>query len=507
MRRLALFSLRILFPLAFIAFAGLAGLYVTLADLHSAERRIERDGQITVAFLMSQLQGEINARVGELGLEGRREEIAGFSIVPQIRVLLLADDRGKVLAANHYAWQGMPPAAAAPRFDSRQADLAISSQKGVRMLTPDSSMIQGYYPVVLGYAGGELRPSRLGVVYVEYDLAVLQEEARGEAIRQTAGFWVIVALLTLALFALLHLRVTRRVGRINRALVRFASGDLDSRARLAGNDEIAELGRGFDDMAGKLAAERAAVQELTRTLEARVAARTAELTAANKELESYSYSISHDLRVPLRAIGGFARILQDEYGGKLDDEGRRLIKVVNDSTGRLARFMEDIQEFFNAGRAEIKYAEADMEMLARDALRELEPAMAGRAITLDIKPLPRAYADRAMMRRVWLILFANAVKFSAPKTAAHIEAGADKIGNEIIYYVRDNGVGFDMQYADKLFGMFMRLHRVDEFEGTGIGLALVKRILTRHGGRVWAEGKVGEGAVVYFALPVRGLPA
>ena len=244
------------------------------------------------------------------------------------------------------------------------------------------------------------------------------------------------------------------------------------------------------------------IRQLNAELEQRVAARTAELEAANKELEGFAYSVSHDLRVPLRAIDGFSRLVLKQYESKLDDEGKRLLNVVRDNTRKMGQLIDDILAFSRAGRLEIKVSETDMAALAREVWQGLEPPMAGRDVRLDIKPLPKVQGDPAMLRQVWVTLLGNAAKFTNSRATAHIEIGGSVEGSECIFYVKDNGVGFDQQYVHKLFGVFQRLHGVDEFEGTGIGLAIVKRIITRHGGRVWAEGKVNEGATFCFALPV-----
>jgi len=243
------------------------------------------------------------------------------------------------------------------------------------------------------------------------------------------------------------------------------------------------------------------VRELNRNLEARVVQRTAALAAAVKDLEGFSYSVSHDLRAPLRAVDGFSRLLLEDYSSKLDDEGRRLLNVVRDNTAKMARLIEDILAFTRAGRDELALVDIDMTELVQTCWEGLKPASDEHQMRLVTGTMPRARADRAALRQVLTNLLSNAIKFTRPKQQATVEIGGRSEGGEHIYYVKDNGVGFDMQYAHKLFGVFQRLHGQDEFEGTGIGLAIVKRTIGKHGGRVWAEGRINEGATFYFALP------
>jgi len=245
-----------------------------------------------------------------------------------------------------------------------------------------------------------------------------------------------------------------------------------------------------------------ALLALKNDLENRVQQRTAELEAANKELEAFSYSVSHDLRAPLRAIDGFSRKVVVGYGDKLDDEGRRQLQVVRDNAQKMGNLIDDLLAFSHIGRREIALQSLDMDAMVKGVADELRAAESQRAIEFAFSPLPRAPGDAAMLRQVWVNLLGNAVKFSRQRKLAHIEIGGSEEGGEVQYWVKDDGAGFDMRYADKLFGVFQRLHRQDEFEGTGVGLAIAQRILHRHNGRIWGEGKPDGGATFRFALPL-----
>ena len=249
--------------------------------------------------------------------------------------------------------------------------------------------------------------------------------------------------------------------------------------------------------------DHARLYEATRRELAEREMAQAQLETAHKDLESFSYSVSHDLRAPLRAIDGFSRILVEDYADKLDVEGKRVINVVRESTARMTRMIDDILAFSRVGRVEMRVAPVDMLAAVKAAIRDLEPVIADRQIDFEIGELPQAQGDAGMLQQVWANLIGNAVKYTGPRELAVIQIMAEQREDETIYLVRDNGVGFDMQYADRLCGAFERLHG-SEFPGTGIGLSIVKRIITRHGGRIWAEGKIENGAAFFFTLGDNG---
>jgi len=229
-----------------------------------------------------------------------------------------------------------------------------------------------------------------------------------------------------------------------------------------------------------------------------------QLERANKELETFSYSVSHDLRAPLRAIDGYARILLEDHASQLDAEGQRVLGVVCANARQMGKLIDDLLTFSRLGRSDLQKSRVDMGTLAQSAVEELRRLEPGRRVAVTIAPLAPALADGALIRQVLTNLIGNAWKFTRTRAEATIEIGCTGDAGESTYFVRDNGAGFEMEYASKLFGVFQRLHRAEEFEGTGVGLAIVQQIVQRHGGRVWAEGAVDRGATFYFTLPAEG---
>lgn len=269
-------------------------------------------------------------------------------------------------------------------------------------------------------------------------------------------------------------------------------------------DQRTELEHVMDDLHGQIRARQQAETEIRRLnsdLEERVEQRTQELKEANQELEAFSYSVSHDLRAPLRHMDGFSRILQQEYGTQLPEDARHYLDRVRSATTHMSNLVEDLLQLSRLGRQSPQLSRVALRSLVEEAQAEILATAGDRNIEWRIGDLPEAEVDAILFRQAWINLLSNAVKFSRNQTKALIEIGIREKENETIFFVRDNGAGFDPRYADKLFGVFQRLHRQDEFEGTGVGLATVQRIIKKHGGRVWAESQPGQGATFYFTLP------
>jgi signal transduction histidine kinase len=288
---------------------------------------------------------------------------------------------------------------------------------------------------------------------------------------------------------------------------RLSEGELTARSGApykAG--ELGQLAQAFDQMADSLQEREAELNQAAAALRQQISElhrRSLELAAVNKELENFTYSVAHDLRAPLRAMGGFARVLLEDYPGRLDAEGERYLHIIHQEARKMGQLIDDLLALARLGRKEMTLAAIDMDELVKSIIAESKAAHPQRNLQIDLQPLPEAWGDKVMLRQLLLNLLGNAIKFTQGREPALIEVSGWNEGRENIYGVKDNGVGFDMKYVDKLFEVFQRLHPEEAFGGTGVGLAIVKRVIDRHGGRVWAEGKVHEGASFYFAIPKR----
>jgi signal transduction histidine kinase len=284
----------------------------------------------------------------------------------------------------------------------------------------------------------------------------------------------------------------------------YTQDDLDILSGAANQLAIAiENSRLYSELQKELSERKRAeaeVRELNIDLEARVHQRTAELETANQELASFTYTVSHDLRAPIRGIHGLSHILLEEFGGELSAEALNYLNRIQANARQMGRLIDELLSFTHLGRVPVHKITMDMDKLVQMVIKNLMTAET-HSVEFVISPLPPAYGDDGLIQQVLTNLIGNALKFTSGTAQARVEIGSSQEKNETIYFIRDNGAGFEMAYAAKLFGVFERLHRQDEFEGTGVGLAIVKRIIDKHGGRIWAEGKINQGATFYFTLP------
>ncbi|MDG5767926.1 PAS domain S-box protein [Balneolales bacterium ANBcel1] len=244
------------------------------------------------------------------------------------------------------------------------------------------------------------------------------------------------------------------------------------------------------------------LRQLNMELEEQVSERTAQLEASNRELEAFGYSVSHDLRAPLRHVSGYVDLLKSRYNDDLSEKARHYLDMVTRSSQQMGTLIEELLNFSRTGRKELRYAMVDMNTMVRDMIENLKEDMGDRSISWDVSDLPGVFGDAGLLKLVWINLLQNAVKYTGRVDQAVISVGFREEPDKMVYFVRDNGAGFDMKYVHKLFGVFQRLHNQSEFEGTGIGLANVQRIVRKHGGEAWAEGQPDHGATFYFSIPV-----
>jgi signal transduction histidine kinase len=404
--------------------------------------------------------------------------LAALKAEPQIVAASVVKPNGEVFASYRQTASSppAPPPASAPGARFTDASLVVT------------------HPIVF-------EDRTIGTLVIRADLTVIRRHVLRYV---TISALVLVGSLLAATFISrkVHGHIVKPIRRLAEAAeVVSAQKDYSIRAEPGSRDEIGALIQTFNDMLEQIQQRNGELEQAHGLLEKRVAERTRELTAANKELEAFSYSVSHDLRAPLRSIDGFSRALLEEYPGKLlDEQGSHFLNRVRVNTQRMSELIDDLLNLSRINRAELVKRKVDVSAIAQKVAGDLRSRDESRHVDLRIGPGLEADADAHLLRIVFENLLGNAWKFTARTQEPWIEVGRLLNGADAPFFVRDNGAGFDMQYAGKLFGVFQRLHSDKEFEGTGVGLATVQRIVARHGGRIWAEGAVGRGAVFYFTL-------
>lgn len=402
-----------------------------------------------------------------------------------------------IVAAGLYNQQGR----LFSKFPHDLPDDTFPPAPGAKGYRFEGSRLAGFQPVE--------QPGNkpLGTLYLQFDTTALI----GAWLRVSLAVAAVVMTITLFIAYALSRFLQKQISQPILTLAETARavsdhGDYSVRAVRTADDELGLLTDAFNRMLEQIQRQNEVLRKNELELERRVTERTAQLQAANKELEAFSYSVSHDLRAPLRHIDGFAGLFANHLKDSLDDKGRHYLSTISASARRMGRLIDDLLVFSRMGRTQMNFAAINTEMLVSAVIRDGLYEKSHPSIVWAIGRLPSVHADAAMLRQVWVNLIENAVKYSSKSPQPRIEIGCTDpkpAGENVMweFFVRDNGVGFDMSYVDKLFGVFQRLHGPAEFEGTGIGLANVHRIITRHGGKTRAEGSVGQGATFYFSLP------
>jgi signal transduction histidine kinase len=367
---------------------------------------------------------------------------------------------------------------------------AKPEQDGFRF---EQAFLIGFEPVIEG-------SNRLGTLYIKSDMGAMYTRFQ---------LYGIIALLVIVLAFLLAYILSKSLQHsISKPILTLAEiakaisekQDYSVRATKFGEDELGLLTDAFNQMLMQIQVQNDEIQLFNQKLEQNIAARTSELEIANKELEAFSYSVSHDLRAPLRSIDGYSRVMMEDYGDKVDDEGKRTLNVIRRNALRMGQLIDDLLSFSRIGKLNLTKINLDMASITETVVEEFKTEQ-NKNVEFIIKDMLPTQGDRSMLKQVITNLLSNAVKYSMKKERPIVEIGSFQSADGNVYYVTDNGAGFDMLYYNKLFGVFQRLHSANEFEGTGVGLALVQRIVSKHGGKVWAEGKVNQGATFYFSLP------
>ena len=342
--------------------------------------------------------------------------------------------------------------------------------------------------------------ARIGTLYLKSDLQDMQ--ARFRLYAWIVGLVLVVSVAgAFVLAEQLQWRISAPVLALaNTAKMVSERKDYAVRAEVHTRDELGLLAEAFNTMLAQIQERDAALRKMNEELEQRVQERTAELQAANRELEAFTYSVSHDLRAPLRAVTGFSHMLLEDYAPQLPDEAQHYLYIVDNSAQQMGQLIDDLLMFSRLGRLELTKRPVAPAALVQQVLEDLHAERAGRQVEIKLGDLPPCRAEPTLLKQVFVNLLSNALKYSRQREVAHIEVGCRESNGQRVYFVKDNGVGFDMQYANKLFGVFQRLHGAEEYEGTGVGLAIVQRIIHRHGGSVWAEAAVDRGATFYFTL-------
>ncbi|MBL8502744.1 MAG: HAMP domain-containing protein [Rhodocyclaceae bacterium] len=499
------FRLRTGIPLLMIGFALAVSLVVSLRHAAEEAGEAEAAGLEQMAQRAVRLQSMLETYYRNRLEENVQDAVAQSGAQRGHRLAMVVDENGRVVAASRSLALGEMAEAVLPRL-VRNADLLAEGGKvrrlrgGIVRLGAGGDSVAALFPVSFDAGKRSLGKERVGLLFIEHDLSERKAAARTDVQAAAAKLTAVILLFALLVWLVLDILLTRRLRRIVAAVRRIAETDFSARTGIAGRDEIGRVARAVDEMAGQLGEARRQLQHERDHLDELVAVRTAELRHANQALEAFSYSAAHDLQAPLRSIRGFSEIVLEEYGERLDEQGRGHLQRVMRAARRMSNMVEDLLAFSRSARGELHRETVDLSALADEIAAELAGRDPVRRIEWRIASDIVAEGDPSLLASVLANLLGNAWKYSAERETAVIDFDTRQDDGARIYCVRDNGVGFDPEQAAKIFEPFQRLHSQERFEGSGIGLATARRIVERHGGRIWAEAAPEGGATFCFTL-------
>ncbi len=498
-------SLRTGIPLLLLCFALAASLTIGLRHAAEEERETESAGLEFMTQRAIRMQTLLETYYRNRLEDNAQAELSNQGTQRGHRLAAVIDENGRVIAASRSLALGEPAAAILPRLARNAALLAEGPgvrvrHGGIVRLGEGGNSVAALFPLSFDAGSRSLARERVGLLFIEHDLA--EEKAlAGIEVRSTAlELTAVIVLFALLVWLLLDILLTRRLQRIVATVRRVAEADFSVRTGIAGRDEIARVARAVDAMAAQLDEAQRQLRHERDHLDELVEARTSELQSANQALETFSYSAAHDLQAPLRAIRGFVEIVLEEYGERLDAEGREHLQRVVRAGHRMSDMIEDLLAFSRSTSGELRHETVALSSLAEEVAAELAGRDPARRIEWRITPGILAEGDPSLLASVLTNLLGNAWKYSAEREISVIGFEARMQEGERVFCVSDNGVGFDMAQAARLFEPFHRLHSQERFEGSGIGLATARRIVARHGGRIWAEAAPESGATFCFTL-------
>lgn len=494
------YPLRIVLPTAAVLL-GASAVGISTADrVYASQRRLESETRAELVALGGRTAAQLEYHVSRMDIAALERDTALLSSEPQLSLALVLDETDRVIASTQDALRDRK----LPSTPARQAAAAIARVRAQKSAAiehaADGRLTWGAFAFTLARLPGELRPSRSGVLYLELDLTARKQQILARAWLEASVMAMFVLAGAGAAWRYFDWTITRRAAKLV-AATRAPDGHFAEQAQLGGSDELAQLSAAFTRMAASLQERNAQLEATRNDLEQRVAERTEALRLKNKELETFCYSVSHDLKAPLRGIDGYSRLLLEDYSGVVDAQGQMFLGNVRQAVSQMTQLIDDLLAYSRVERRALALSAIELDGFVRAILQERERELRAVELSVELGKL-RVLADPEGLASVLRNLIDNACKFSAARTPPRIALRAALHDDRCVISVQDNGTGFDMRFHDKIFVIFQRLQRTEDYPGTGIGLAIVHKAVERMHGRVWAESEPDRGATFHVELPL-----